>query len=180
MKVKQIHGVGNCDQYLALQIGESVLWNRLGFLLESTGGSDFNPVASTAAIFSREFKNLQINRWKRGWTCWKWVNPSSPRARVKRVSSTTTASRRRRDWRSNSWPSQSSAPVIPSPSASHGCGKDQEMRWFIPFILFKTLKVKVDGEEARTIAIDVLKQLIGRLETDQNPMNVIPVAGEAK
>ena len=42
------------------------------------------------------------------------------------------------------------------------------------------LKVKVDGEEGRTIAIDVLKQLIGRLETDQNPMNIIPVAGEAK
>ena len=37
---------------------------------------------------------------------------------------------------------------------------------------------KVDGE-VRTIAIDVLKQLIGRLETEKNPMNIIPV-GEAK
>ena len=60
MKAKQIHGVENCDQHLALQIGESVLWNRLGFLLESTGGSNFNPVASTAAIFSREFADQQM------------------------------------------------------------------------------------------------------------------------
>ena len=39
-------------------------------------------------------------------------------------------------------------------------------------------EAKVDGE-VRAIAIDVLKQLIGRLETEKNPMNIIPV-GEAK
>merc|ERR1719264_1675125 len=39
---------------------------------------------------------------------------------------------------------------------------------------------EVDAEDARTIAIKALKQLIGRMETDKNPMNIIPVAGEAK
>jgi len=34
---------------------------------------------------------------------------------------------------------------------------------------------QVDGE-SRTIAIGVLKRLIGRLETEENPMNIIPVA----
>ena len=33
----------------------------------------------------------------------------------------------------------------------------------------------MDGE-SRTIAIGVLKRLIGRLETEENPMNIIPVA----
>ena len=42
------------------------------------------------------------------------------------------------------------------------------------------VKPKVDAEDARTIAIKALKQLIGRMETDKNPMNIIPVAGEAK
>ena len=32
------------------------------------------------------------------------------------------------------------------------------------------------GGESRTIAIGVLKRLIGRLETEENPMNIIPVA----
>jgi len=39
---------------------------------------------------------------------------------------------------------------------------------------------EVDGEEQRTVSVGVLKRLISRIETDKNPMNIIPTTGEAQ